>query len=386
MDGLSVIIVGAGIGGLTAGIALSKAGYDVEIYERVSELRPMGAGISLWSNGVKVLNFLGLGKQMAAIGGQMNLMQYLNPKGELLNNIDLQLLIDQVGQRPFPVARADLQHLLLHAFPGKVHLNSKCIAVEQTAHNATAFFEDGRKATADLIIGADGVRSTIREHVLGHPTAPRYAGYVNCNGLVPVSDDLGDKNTWVIYVGEHKRASMMPVGGDRFYFFFDLPIPEEALPHPDGIRAELMDAFKGWCQPVQTLIQTLDPVHTNRLPIRDVGPLDTFVSGRIALLGDAAHTTTPDLGQGGCQALEDSIVLSRYLTTTSISVEDALKRYEAERTVRTRGIVLKARQRTDEIHGKDPTVTQQWYKQLQTEPPEAVVKAIAKTILDGPLH
>jgi FAD-dependent urate hydroxylase len=386
MDGLRVIIIGAGIGGLTAGIALSKAGYEVEIYERVSELRPMGAGISLWSNGVKVLNFLGLGKQIAAVGGYMDQMQYLSFKGELLNNIDLQLLVDQVGQRPFPVARADLQHLLLNAFPGKVHLNSKCVGVEQTANSATAFFEDGRKVTADLIIGADGVRSTIREYVLGQLTTPRYAGYVNCNGLVPVSDDLADKNTWVIYVGEHKRASMMPVGGDRFYFFFDLPLPEDALPHPDGIRAELMETFQGWCQPVQNLIQALDPERTNRLPIRDVGPLDTFVRGRIALLGDAAHTTTPDLGQGGCQALEDAIVLTRYLMSTTVSVEDALKRYEAERTARTRGIVLKARQRTDEIHGKDPAVTQQWYEQLRTESPEAVTGAIAKTILAGPLH
>ena len=385
MDGLRVIIIGAGIGGLTAGIALSKAGYEVEIYERVKELRPVGAGISLWSNGVKVLNTLGLSQPMAAIGGQMNQMQYLSLKGELLNDIDLFPLIQQVGQRPYPVARGDLQNLLLNAFPGQVHFNAKCLGIEQTEQTAIALFEDGQRATADLIIGADGVRSIVRDYILGRPTQPRYAGYVNCNGLVSAGDNLADKNTWVIYVGEHKRASMMPVGGDRFYFFFDLPLPEEALPHPDGIRAELMDTFKGWCQPVQTLIQTLDPNITNRLPIRDVGPLDTFVRGRVALLGDAAHTTTPDLGQGGCQALEDALVLSRYLKSTTISVEDALKRYEAERMNRTSAIVLKARQRTDEIHGKDPEVTQKWYEQLGTEPPEAVTGAIAKTILGGPL-
>ena len=385
MDGLSVIVIGAGIGGLTTGIALSKAGYQVEIYERVSELRPVGAGISLWSNGVKVLNALGLGKQMAAIGGQMDRMQYLDLTGKLLNDIDLHPLIHQVGQRPYPVARADLQYMLLKAFPGKVHLNSTCIEVKQTEHDATALFEDGQAVTADLIVGADGVRSTVREAVLGQSTTPRYAGYVNCNGLIPVSDELADKNTWVIYVGEHKRASMMPVGGDRFYFFFDLPLPETASPHPNGIRTELIETFKGWCPPVQNLIQALEPNTTNRLPIRDVGPLETFVKGRIALLGDAAHTTTPDLGQGGCQALEDAIVLSRYLTTTTISVQDALKRYETERIARTGKLVLKARYRTDEIHGKDPAITQKWYEQLGTEPPEAVTGAIAKTILGGPL-
>lgn len=386
MKGLNVIIIGAGIGGLTAGIALTQAGHTVEIYERVRELRPVGAGISLWSNGVKVLNALGLKTAMAAIGGQMNAMQYLSLSGELLNDIDLRPLIQQVEQRPYPVARADLQTMLLKAFPGKLHLGANCIGVEQTAHTATARLEDGRQVTADLIVGADGVRSTVRNYVLGHSPTPRYAGYVNCNGLVPMSPDLADKNTWVIYVGEHKRASMMPVGGDRFYFFFDLPLPEEAAPHPEGIRAELAATFQGWCQPVQHLIQTLDPDTTNRLPIRDVGPLETFVKGRIALLGDAAHTTTPDLGQGGCQALEDAFVLSRYLMSSTLTLEKALHRYETDRVARTRDIVLKARRRTDEIHGKDPAATQAWYEQLKTEPPEAVTGAIARTILGGPLR
>ncbi|MEO1134509.1 MAG: FAD-dependent urate hydroxylase HpxO [Cyanobacteria bacterium J06639_1] len=385
MDDASVIIIGAGIGGLTAGIALTQAGYSVEIYDRVSELRPVGAGISLWSNGVKVLNALGLTRQMADIGGSMERMQYLSATGTLLNDIDLQPLVAQVGQCPYPVARADLQQMLLDAFPGQVHLNAKCIGVDQTEDKAIAAFADGRQATADILIGADGIRSTVREYVLEEAIAPRYAGYVNVNGLVPASSELADARTWVIYVGDHKRASMMPVGGDRFYFFFDLPLPEAAPPHPDGVRAELETAFAGWCQPVQNLIAAIAPDTANRLPIRDVGPLERFARGRVVLLGDAAHTTTPDLGQGGCQATEDAIVLARCLKA-HLSVTDALKQYEADRVPRTGKLVLKARQRTDDIHGKDPAVTQKWYEQLASEPPEAVTGAIAKVILGGPLH
>ena len=386
MYNLNVVIIGAGIGGLTAGVALEQAGYRVEIYDRVSQLRPAGAGISMWSNGVKVMNRLGLGDRVAKIGGQMDLMQYRTLNDELLNDIDLNPLIEQVGQRPYPVSRTDLQQLLLQSFSGKVTLNAKCVAVEQDQQSATAIFADGSRATGDLVIAADGVRSVIRNQILGQAIEPRYAGYVNWNGLVPASADLIPGNSWVIYVGEHKRVSMMPISDDRFYFFFDVPIPKGTPLHPDGIRAELTQYFTGWCQPVQNLIQRINPDQTNRIEIHDVEPIDRFTDGRIALLGDSAHTTTPDLGQGGCQAMEDAEVLTRYLITTNLGVADALKRYEAERKDRTSAIVFKARRRADQIHGADPMVTQQWYEQLQTENPQDVRGAIAKTILGSALR
>ncbi len=387
MNHLKVVVIGAGIGGLTAGIALMQAGYAVEIYDRVSELRPAGAGISLWSNGVKVLNYLGLGDRMAKIGGIMDRMQYRSKTGTLYNDIPLQPLIDQVGQRPYPVARTDLQQLLLEAFPGPVRLNARCIGVEEDGQSVTAIFEDGHRATGDVLVAADGVRSLLREYVLGERVEPAYGGYVNWNGLVPISEDLAPANCWMIYVGDYKRASMMPVAGDRFYFFFDVPMPKEvAAVAPGDIRAELMQHFAGWADPVQHLIQRLNPETTNRLLIHDVGPIPKMVRGRVALLGDAAHATCPDLGQGGCQAMEDSLVLMRYLRSTNLGVEDALKRYEAERKERTAAIVTKARKRAEQIHGKDPGVTQAWYEQLQREQPEEVTGAIAKTILGGPLR
>jgi FAD-dependent urate hydroxylase len=384
MDNLKAVIIGAGIGGLTSGIALHQAGYQVEIFDRVKELRPAGAGISLWSNGVKVLNRLGLGKDIAKIGGQMNQMQYRSLTGELLNDISLQPLIDEVGQRPYPVARTDLQQMLLEAFPGEVKLNTRCVGVEQDEHSVTAIFEDGRRVTGDVLIAADGIGSVLRQSVVGEAVQPRYAGYTNWNGLVPASDDLAPKDTWIIYVGEGKRASMMPVGDGRFYFFFDVPLLHVELKETDP--SELSKFFQGWATPVQNLIQRLNPAQTNRIPIHDIEPLKSLVRGRVALLGDSGHATTPDLGQGGCQAMEDADVLTRYLVTTNISVADALKRYEAERKERTTNLVLKARKRSEQIHGKDAIATQQWYEQLKTERPEDVTGAIAKIILGSALR
>lgn len=386
MNNLKVVIIGAGIGGLTAGIALRQAGYEVEIYDKVKELRPAGAGISLWSNGVKVLNRLGLGEKIASIGGLMDRMEYRSFRGELLNDIDLMPLVEEVGQRPYPVARADLQNMLLQSYPGLVKLNSKCIGVESDEKSVTAIFEDGHRATGDLVIAADGIHSILRKYVLGKEVQPNYGSYVNWNGLVSASEDLAPKNTWVIYVGEHKRASMMPVAGDRFYFFFDMPLPKEKAAQPGEVRSDLTHFFTGWAEPVQTLIQRLDPLKTNRVLIHDLGPLDCMVRGRVALLGDSAHATCPDLGQGGCQAMEDGLVLSEYLLTTNLGVEYALKRYEMERKERTKAVVQKARKRAEMIHGKDPAVTQQWYEQLARENPTDVTKAISNVIMAGPLR
>lgn len=386
MYGLKVVVIGAGIGGLTAAIALSQSGYEVEVYERAQELRPRGAGISLWSNGVKVLNRFGLGEKIAAIGGQMDQMQYLGIHGEVMNQIQLQPLIEEVGQRPYPVARADLQAMLLEAFPGTVKLGYRCIGVEEHGDRVTATFENGHRATGDLVIAADGVRSNLREYVLESTVHPTYRDYVNWNGLVEADEAITPPNTWTIYVGNHQRASMMPVGGDRLYFFFDVPLPLGTSASPELIRSELAEHFKDWAEPVQTLIQRIDPEKTNRLEISDVGPVDRMVRGRVALLGDAAHATCPDLGQGGCQALEDVYMLNHFLLTTNISVQDALKRYEKARKDRTSLIVEKARNRAEVIHGKDPELTAQWYDQLRTECPTAVTSAIAKTILTGPMH
>jgi FAD-dependent urate hydroxylase len=386
MDNLKVVIIGAGIGGLTTGIAMKQAGYRVEIYDRAQELRPAGAGISLWSNGVKVLNRLGLGAKLAAIGGEMNAMEYRSHTDEPLSYVDLHPLFERVGQRPYPVARTDLQTMLLDAFgPEDVQLGMPCVGVEQDEHTATAIFENGDRATGDLVIGADGVHSAVRAYVVGRPVERRYARYVNWNGLVKADPALCQPNLWVIYVGESKRASMMPVGGDRFYFFFGAPMAEGTQVHPSYRQEELARIFQGWPTAVQNLIEAIDSEQTNRLEIGDIDPLERLVQGRIALLGDSAHATTPTLGQGGCQAIEDAEVLTRYLHTTNLSVADALRRYEGARKERTADLVLKARKRASTIYGHSPTATQQWYRDLKQESPEAVINALAKVILAGPM-
>jgi FAD-dependent urate hydroxylase len=341
MERLEVIIVGAGMGGLTAALALRQAGYQVRIFDRVQELAPAGAGVSLWSNGVKVLNRLGLGGAIAAIGGTMDRVTFLDASGGVLTDFSLDPLVRRVGQRPYPVARTDLQQMLLEAVgPESVSLNSNCIGVEQDELGATAHFEGGASARGDLVVGADGTHSVTRSAVLGHATTRRYAGYVNWNGLVDADPGLALPTSWTVYVGKGQRASMMPVGGGRFYFFFDVPLAQGLDNDRGEYRAELSRHFADWAAPVRALIQRLDPARTNRVEIHDIDPLERLVNGRVALLGDAGHSTTPDLGQGGCQAMEDAWVLANFLVTTNVGVEVALQRYAAVRAPRTAEVIL----------------------------------------------
>jgi FAD-dependent urate hydroxylase len=388
MENLKGIVIGAGMGGMTAALALKQAGYRVEVFEAVKEMRPVGAAISIWSNGVKCLNRLGLSREIEALGGTMERMAYRDAKtGATMTDFSLQPLVERVGQRPLPVARAELQNMLIDAFGREqVRFGARLTRVEDRGDGVTAFFEDGREATGNLLVAADGTHSVVREHVLGAKVERRYAGYVNWNGLVPASDDLCPATTWTTFVGEGKRVSLMPVAGNRFYFFFDVPLPKGTTCEREKIPDELLGHFAAWAEPVRNLIARLNPQTTNRLEIHDIEPFETFVRGRVALLGDAAHSTTPDLGQGGCMAMEDAIVLADVLKANTLGIEDALRRYEALRKGRTAELVLRARKRCDVTHGKDMAATQQWYDELRREDGTSIMDAMARNILGGPLH
>ena len=380
---MKIVIVGAGMGGLSAGIALTQAGHEVEIYDRVSTLRAAGAAISVWSNGIKVLNALGLRDEVAAIGGQMDRMGYCDSNGKVLTDFSLIPLMERVGQRPYPISRTALQTLLLDTFGrDRVHLGRKCIGVEQDTERARVLFDHGDSVEADLVIGADGARSVVRDYVVGRTIERQYVGYVNWNGLIEMNAEWIPENNWMMYVGEHKRVSLMPAGNGQVYFFLDVPLPIGTMNEPKHYQNELSEFFQGWAEPVQRLIQTLDPDQTNRIEIHDVEPLDRFVRDRFVLLGDAAHSMAPDLGQGGCLALEDAWVLSNCLTSDLTS---SLETYERSRLERARSVVERARQRSNITHGKDPQRTTQWYEELKTEDGSNIMDGICKTILGGPL-
>lgn len=387
---MKVIVIGAGVGGTSAALALQKLGHEVVVYDRMRENRPVGAALSLWSNGVKVLNWLGLGPQVAALGGRMNDMAYYDGHtGEELCRFSLAPVTEQTGQRPYPVARADLQQLMMDAVgAANIRLGRQLVDIADDGETVTATFADGTTDTADLLIGADGARSNVRDYVT-EPSGIRpersYSGYVNYNGLVTADERIGPLDQWTTYVGDGKRCAVMPVAGDRFYFFVDVPGPSGVV--EDRVAA-LEAAFGSWGAPgVRALLDGIDPDESlNRVEIWDIDPFDTWVRGRVAILGDAAHNTAPDIGQGACSALEDSFALGIVFATSTLGVEDSLRRYERIRTERAGDLVLRARKRAHETHAFDVAATQAWYEGLRREDGTGVIRGIVGNIEGSPVE
>ncbi|WP_286965318.1 MULTISPECIES: FAD-dependent urate hydroxylase HpxO [Acinetobacter] len=384
---MEITIIGAGMGGLTTGIALKKFGHKVTIYEQAEKILPVGAAISLWSNGVKCLNYLGLTEQVAKLGGQMDQLAYIDGlTGNTMTQFSLLPLIEEVGQRPYPVARADLQNMLMDEFGREdIQLGKKMVELQEQEDGVLVKFADGTEIKTDLLIGADGTHSITRTYVLGEQVSRRYAGYVNWNGLVEISEKLTPADQWTTFVGQGKRVSLMPVADGKFYFFFDVPLQVGLENNRAEYKTLLKQYFEGWCAPVQHLIDALDEQKTNRVEIHDIEPFAQFYKGRVVIVGDAAHSTTPDIGQGGCQAMEDAIYLARSLQINTLGLEDALKRYQNKRNERANELVLRARKRCDVTHMKDEAVTKEWYEELRKEQGPHIMKGIISNIIGNPL-
>lgn len=384
---MDITIIGAGMAGLTTGIALKKFGHQVTIYEQAEQILPVGAAISLWSNGVKCLNYLGLTEQVEKLGGKMDHLAYIDGlTGDVMTQFSLFPLIEEVGQRPYPVSRADLQNMLMDEFGREnIHLGKKMVSFSEQDDQVITRFADGSEVLANLLVGADGTHSLTRAYVLGEQVERRYAGYVNWNGLVDISEEFAAADQWTTFVGEGKRVSLMPVADNRFYFFFDVPLAAGLENDRTQYKALFKEYFKGWCEPVQKLIDAVDAKKTNRVEIHDIEPFADFHKGRVVIVGDAAHSTTPDIGQGGCQAMEDAIYLARSLQINTLGLQDSLRRYQNKRNERANELVLRARKRCDVTHMKDESVTREWYAELRKEQGNHIMKGIISNIVGNPL-
>lgn len=332
-NGRKALIIGGGIGGLATAIALKQIGMTVEVYERVTLLREVGAGLSLWANAVKAVSYLGLGQAIRALSLPETAGGIHTPSGDLLMSTTNTQLAAKFGEVSVMVHRAELHDLLRNALGHELHLGMECVAVIEQAQGVRVQFRNGAEAVGDLVIGADGLHSQVRAGLHG-VQPPRYSGYTAWRGVVPFDHQrLQPGETW----GRGARFGQIPMQGGRVYWFATRNTPA-GQQSPDGEQAELLRIFGDWHAPIRALIEATPEIAILRNDIHDRPPLKQWGQGRMTLLGDAAHPMTPNLGQGACQALEDAVVLAKQLQAMA-DIPTALRAYEAARIPRTTLIV-----------------------------------------------
>lgn len=317
-------VVGAGIGGLAAAIALRQAGWEATVYEAAPEARPLGAGLSIWPNGVRALRELGLADFAAAAPRADGALRRAD--GSAVAEFDPDALEARFGAPLVGFHRADLHEGLIAAV-GAERLRTGMRLKDLV--DGELLFDDGSSTRADLVVGADGLRSTVRAALLGDGD-PRDAGIVAFRGVAEFGDAVPAGEWW----GPDSVAGLLPLGGGRVYWY---------LAHRgDPDRAALPKLLAEYGEPVREVARRTDEeqVLVHRLYDRDPAP--SWSRGTATLLGDAAHPMLPFLGQGAGSALEDAVALGAAIAGEA-DVEAALASYEQARLERTTALVAGSR-------------------------------------------
>lgn len=329
----TAVVVGAGIGGLSTAIGLHRTGWEVTVLERAAVLGPVGAGLVLQANGLRCLDALGLGAVVREQGHVDVSAGTRRADGRWLARIEAGELERVLGTSAIGIHRAALHEILLAALPdGVVVTGAQVVAVN--ADGDVTYQYQGRqvRTNADLVIGADGIRSTVRRLLWPDAAAPVYIGVTAWRGVTPAWDgDLVVAISW----DRGAEFGMVPLTDGRVYWF---AATNAAPGAPTGDeRARVRARFGGWHDPIPALITATGTVLRDDLACLDE-PLPTYVKGRVALLGDAAHAMTPNLGQGANQALEDAVTLA-----SLAGRPDGLAAYDQQRRPRSQQVAKASR-------------------------------------------
>ena len=343
---LRAVVVGGGIGGMAAAVALDRAGIDVQVYEQARELTEVGAGVSLAPNGLRMLDGLGVGEGIRRLGARHVSTQLRLADGRPARHEPHQFA--QPG-RNVGIHRADLLALLAEELPpGTVRTGHRCTDFSQDAGPATVGFGDGTSVTADVVIGADGIHSVLQGFVVA-PAEPVFSGVVAYRGLVPSMAGY-PADTMRMWVGESKHFLAFPVRAGQLLNYVGFVQSGTSVRESwsaTGDPAALAAHFTGWDPVIGAVIAAITGPGGSGFQwgMYDRAPLPRWSSGRLTLLGDAAHPMLPHLGQGVNQALEDAVALAELLgaCASPAGVPRALAAYEELRRDRTARVQLGSR-------------------------------------------
>lgn len=355
-----ISIVGGGIGGLTAALALQHFGYRVAVFEQAQELREIGAGVTVTPNAMHALHFLGVGERVAKEAGptEAYLIRHFHTGEVLKVRANGRDYVERFGADYHQVHRGDLHAVLADAVtlndPDCVFLDHRFESLTQNRHGIRARFANGRVVASDALIGCDGGTSRVRADVFGDKVV-NYTGQVAFRALLPMAD---------VPAGIAERPFAMFVGAERVLLHY--PLRHRSIMNVVAVGREPTWQDEGWRIPATVeefaglygdlypdaleLVRRVSPGALFKWGLRDREPLQQYSKGRITMLGDAAHPMSPFLGQGACMAIEDALVVGRAFAAAS-APEEAFAIYEAARKRRANGVQLASRQQADEIQG-----------------------------------
>jgi 2-polyprenyl-6-methoxyphenol hydroxylase-like FAD-dependent oxidoreductase len=334
------IIIGGGIGGMALAAALERVGVSYELHEQAEELREVGAGLVLWSNALLALARLGVVEGLTRQGSVIARLEVRTSDGRVLAVTPFARAVNRVGVPGcLCVHRADiLRELSRRSDPARLRLRSRCVGFEQRDEVVFARFVDGHEARGDFLVGADGLRSVVRARLFGD-TPPRYVGYTCWRGVASLEQTALPPDRAFEAWGRGRRFAIHPCGQGRLFWWACHNEPANGRDNAARRKADVLKLFSGWQEPIATTIAATPEILRN--DILDRPPIRVWGRGCATLLGDAAHPTTPNLGQGACQAIEDAIVLADQLRRAG-NTEGALRAYEKLRQRRTARITTES--------------------------------------------
>jgi len=331
---LRILVVGAGVGGISIARGLLRDGHDVTVFEQRPDVQPGGGAVTIWSNGATVLGQLGV--DMDGAGQQLSTVRVITSTGHPIATLDVSAMVERLGAPVRMVARRVLLERLLRGFPtDRIRCNSHAVGVVRTPGGVRVDFDGGRFADGDVLIGADGLHSMVRDVVGARHAQP--TGWCSWQGLITLPD-VPDKRVALMIVGEHGNLGLWPAGGSDVQWWFDLPWSSDFV-RPDRPIGMIRSHFSGWSDLADRVLATLtdddltdSPYPHFRHPVPGPG------HGAVTLLGDAAHTMPPTLAQGTNQALLDTMVLCKAISdlpkgtnNSNGDVSNALRWYEKTR-------------------------------------------------------
>ncbi len=333
-----IAIIGAGLGGLACAIALQKLGYDVQVYEKARDFRPVGGGFGLLPNGLKCLDAIepGIVSLIKNLACEVSQTVLKNNQGETISTNQGSRYTEKYGLPLITVWWWHLQQILASKVPdNNIHLNHRCINFTQDNHGVDIYFDGGKKVRADLLIGADGINSAVRE-TLFKDGKPRYLGDMSWRAVIKSEQQVLNPGELGFVKSSREFMYLLNVGDGHISWLYRQLSPDFSLsPNVDAAKSKVLSKIAHWGKPLRQLVEMTPAERILETPICDRLPLDTWSTGRVTLLGDAAHPMAPALAQGTNTTFEDVCELA-WCFAHYKNVSEALTNYEGRRIERTR--------------------------------------------------